>query len=312
MKVTVLVVTYNHERYIEQALVSALQQEASFDYEIVVSEDCSTDRTRSIVLEHARRHPGRIRLVLSERNIRSNEVVARGIRAARGEYVALLDGDDYWTSPLKLERQARFLDRHPGCAIVFHNASVVHEDGSREPWLWTPEDRRRHCTLDDLWRGCYFAAASTMFRNGLIGEIPGWYAEMFPITDWPLHILNAEHGWVGYIDEVMSVYRYHAAGWYSPLSEAEKQEATAEFYRRMNVNLGYRYDRTVRTAFARYFFEWAEVYARRGERRRARRCLLRAVVGGAGASPASVPDLARLVIRLAMPRFPARRRRNPR
>ena len=301
MKVTVLVMTYNHERYVAQALDSALAQDTSFDYEVVVSEDCSTDGTRAIVLDYARRHPDTIRLLLSERNVRSNEVVARGIRAARGAYVALLDGDDYWTSPGKLEAQAGFLDRHPDCAIVFHNALVVHADGSREPWLWTPEALRRRATLDDLWAGNFIATASTMFRRGLVPEIPAWYADFFPITDWPLHILNAEHGWIGYLDEVMSVYRYHATGWYSPLSEAQKQDATAAFYRRINASLGYRYDRAIRRACARYFFEWAEEYARRGDVRRARSRLVRAFVAGAGASPVPVRSVVRLALRLAAP-----------
>ena len=102
MKVTVLVMTYNHERFLSQALDSVVEQRVGFDHEILVSEDCSTDRTRDIVVAYSRRHPDRIRPILSETNLASNEIVARGIRAARGEYLALLDGDDYWTSPHKL------------------------------------------------------------------------------------------------------------------------------------------------------------------------------------------------------------------
>ena len=111
MKVSVLVMTYNHERFVAQALDSALMQEVAFDWEILVSEDCSTDRTREIVVEYARRHSDRIRLLLSERNVRSNYVVRRGIEAARGTYVALLDGDDFWTSPQPSGGLARFASR---------------------------------------------------------------------------------------------------------------------------------------------------------------------------------------------------------
>ena len=82
-RVSVLVVTYNHERYISQALDSVLMQQTNFDWEILVSEDCSTDRTRHIVKEYAARHPGLLRLILSEKNLHSNEVVARAIRAAQ-------------------------------------------------------------------------------------------------------------------------------------------------------------------------------------------------------------------------------------
>ena len=80
MRATALIVTYNHRKFIAAAIDSALAQQTRFEYEILVSEDCSTDGTREIVLDYARRHPDRIRLILSDRNIRSNAVVARGIR----------------------------------------------------------------------------------------------------------------------------------------------------------------------------------------------------------------------------------------
>jgi glycosyltransferase involved in cell wall biosynthesis len=125
MKVSVIVMIHNHEGFIEKALDSVLMQQTAFDYEILVSEDFSTDGTREIVLGYQRRFPEKFRLLLSEKNIRSNAVVTRCINAARAEYVALLDGDDYWTIPDKLQKQADFLDRHPECSMCFHNAQVI-------------------------------------------------------------------------------------------------------------------------------------------------------------------------------------------
>jgi glycosyltransferase involved in cell wall biosynthesis len=84
MKVSVLVMTYNHEKFIRQALDSVAMQETNFEYEILISEDCSTDRTREIVLDFKKEHPDKVRLLFSEQNIHSNEIVVRGIRAARG------------------------------------------------------------------------------------------------------------------------------------------------------------------------------------------------------------------------------------
>src|SRR5690348_603329 len=245
MKVSVLVMTYNHEKFISQALESAAMQETNFDYEILISEDCSTDRTRAIVLEFQQAHPEKVQLLLSTQNIHSNEIVVRGIRAAQGEYIALLDGDDYWTSPLKLQKQVDFLDSHPECSMCFHNARIFHQTEGREGRDWTWPGQKEISTLEDIWMGNFIATCSTMFRNGLIGDIPAWYDDFFPITDWPLHILNAEHGKIGYIDEVMGVYRYHPGGLYSPFSEARKQEETLKFYRRMNKNLNYRYNKIV-------------------------------------------------------------------
>src|SRR5688500_19141445 len=98
IRVSVLLVTYNHERYIAQALESVLAQQTTFSVEVLVSEDYSTDGTRAILLDYRRCHPHRIRLLLSERNLNTNEVTTRAIAAARGEYLAILDGDDWWTA----------------------------------------------------------------------------------------------------------------------------------------------------------------------------------------------------------------------
>ena len=271
MKVSVLVMTYNHARFIRQALDSVLMQQTGFEFEILISEDCSTDGTQDIVREYERRYPETIRLLLSETNLHSNAVVVRGINAARGAYVALLDGDDYWTSPEKLQRQATFLDDHPECSICFHNARVKQDD-KEEGWNWTPPNHPTITTLEDIWMGNFIATCSTMFRRGLIRPIPPWYEGFFPITDWPLHILNAEHGHIGYLDEVMGVYRYHPGGYYSPLSEHSKLRETLKFYQRMNACLGYKHNGLVQTAVSKYFIEWVEEYLDRGDRKSARMC----------------------------------------
>jgi glycosyltransferase involved in cell wall biosynthesis len=273
MKVSVLVMTYNHEKFILQALESVVMQQTNFEYEILVSEDCSTDRTRQIVLEFQKAHPDKIRLLLSEQNIHSNEIVVRGIQAARGQYIALLDGDDYWTSPNKLQKQVDFLDSHPECSVCFHNARIFHEADGREGRNWTPPTQKEISTVEDIWMGNFIATCSTMFRRGLIGEIPSWYNDFFPITDWPLHILNAEHGKIGYLDEVMGVYRYHPGGLYSPFSETKKQQETLKFLQTMNKNLNYRYNKIVKVAISKYFFDWAVEYRNRGDFEKMKSCL---------------------------------------
>jgi glycosyltransferase involved in cell wall biosynthesis len=223
-------------------------------------------------LEYQRRHPEKIRLLLSEKNIRSNAVVVRGIESSRGEYIALLDGDDYWLSPDKLQRQSAFLDTHPECSICFHNARVHHQEGEKEDRNWTPPDHPIITKLEDLWLGNFIATCSTMFRRGLIRQIPGWYDDFFPITDWPLHLLNAEHGHIGYINEIMGVYRHHSGGYYSPLTQRQKQMETLKFYRRINECLEYKYDRLIKTAISKYFVEWVEEYLDRGDLEAARAC----------------------------------------
>jgi glycosyltransferase involved in cell wall biosynthesis len=305
MKVSVLVMTYNHANFITQAVESALMQETDFPYEILISEDCSTDGTREIVIDFQQKHPAKIRLLLSEQNIHSNAVVVRGIDAAQGEYVALLDGDDYWTSPHKLQKQVDFLDSHPECSMCFHNATIIYEDGSQAPHTWTPTKQKEISTLEDIWLGNFIATCSTIFRRGLFGEVPGWYDALFPITDWPLHILNAEQGNIGYVNEVMGAYRYHRGGLYSPLSETRKLEETLKFYKVMNQNLNYKYDKLVNIAISNYFFEWAEKYLNRGDLTQARACFKTCLTGRPISKFISPLQLLKLGLRLyATPLIP--------
>src|SRR5436190_4362149 len=134
MKVSVLVTTYNHEKYIAQSLDSVLMQETNFDFEIVIFEDCSTDATRGIVIAYQKRYPGKIRLRLPDRNQCSNKPFAEEFEAAPSPFIAIMDGDDYWTSPRKLQKQVEFLDAHPECALCFHNALRIYEDEDRAPF----------------------------------------------------------------------------------------------------------------------------------------------------------------------------------
>ena len=300
-KVTALVITYNHARFVTQALESALGQRTNFGVEILVSEDCSTDGTRETVLAYQREYPDRIRLLLSEKNVRSNAVVARGIRAARGEYVALLDGDDYWISSEKLQKQADVLDRNPQWSCCFHNARVEQEGGISAPWNWTPRGHPPVSTLRDIWKGNFIATCSIMYRRSALGDIPGWYDALFPITDWPLHILGAQRGEIGYLDEVLGVYRYHPGGLYSQFDEWEKLEKTRDFYLRMNANFNYRYDSLIRSSLSEYFLEWAEEYARRHERARGWHCFRRYLGGRPFNENVSVRRILSLIAGLLLP-----------
>ena len=243
MKISVLVLTYNHEKHIAQALDSVLMQETNFEYEIIVAEDCSTDRTRSIVLDFKRRNPEKIRLVLPAKNLgcHGNRVFAQAFQLAQGEYVALLDGDDYWISPAKLQKQARFLDAHLECALCFHNAIRTYEDGSRAPFPQNFADQKQISALEDIWEQNFIAYCTPMFRKDVLHTFPEWYYELL-CADWSLYILCAQHGKIGYIDEVLGVYRIHSGGLWSKLDAIQKLEGLIAFYETMNANLDFRFN----------------------------------------------------------------------
>lgn len=125
MKVSVLMITYNHEKFIAQAIDSILMQQVNFDYEIVIGEDCSTDGTRAIVIQYQKEYPDKIRLLLPEENLGMHKNFVQTFRACQGEYIALLEGDDYWTSPRKLQKQVDFFRLSSGmCYFLSYSCDV--------------------------------------------------------------------------------------------------------------------------------------------------------------------------------------------
>ena len=124
--VSVAMITYNHEKYIRQAIQGALNQQTAFPYELVVGEDCSLDRTRQIVLDFQRRFPHRVRAITGPRNVGGHENARRVLQACRGKYIAFCEGDDYWHNPLKLQVQVDFLEANPDYGLV-HGDVRIHD-----------------------------------------------------------------------------------------------------------------------------------------------------------------------------------------
>ena len=125
LKLSVAMITYNHELFIGPAIESALAQKVNFDYEVVIGEDCSTDGTRAVVMDFQRRYPDIIKILLRERNIGGFRNMESTLAACGGQYLAILEGDDYWTRPDKLRKQVDFLDAHPDRAICCHRARCL-------------------------------------------------------------------------------------------------------------------------------------------------------------------------------------------
>lgn len=294
-------ITYNHEGYIAQALDGFLIQETSFPFEIIVGEDCSADRTRHIVLEYQARYPQLIRLVTSETNVGMRQNGKRTRAAARGKYIALCEGDDYWTDPCKLQKQVDFLDSHPDCAVCFHNVTVFY-DAAIEPRNLCAPDQKEISTLRDLLQKNFIATCSVVFRSGLARELPPWYYEL-PVGDWPLHVLNAQHGTIGYLNDVMAVHRVHSEGAWSSLNRLQMLQYDIQFYDRMMSHLGREYHAVIRGRLASRYGELAALYADTGDQALGRQCALRSFTRRRLGQPALDTRFAATVLRLWTPRL---------
>lgn len=224
-KVSVLTTTYNHEVYIAQAVESVLAQETNFPIEMVVGEDCSTDRTREILLDLKARYPDVLHLKLREQNWGRRRNFLDVFHSCRGQYIAILEGDDYWVSPHKLQKQVDFLDAHPEYSLCFHPVyQVVERDGQvLETRVQAPPVVKQHYTLDDIAERHLVSTCSMLFQNGLVKTFPAWI-DTVPAADWPLSLLLAQRGYLGYLPEVMAAYRIHGRGAWTSLTTVEKLE----------------------------------------------------------------------------------------
>lgn len=259
VKVSVNIVTYNQAAFIEEAIRNAVSQITTFPYEVIVADDCSTDGTQEVIKRLHEEFPDRIRPILHQKNLggagKFNAITA--IEASKGKYIATMDGDDYWTSPHKLQKQVEFMDAHPECSTCFHNAQIIWEDGTYAPELVNGPDQKEISTIEDLvgedeiW---FMATSSVMFRNGLLNDYPDWFYQS-KSGDIPRYILLAKKGKIGYIPEVMSVYRKNRGGvsFTDYVWDAEFLNNRIGMYEGINRELEYRFDKVLRKNIARYY-----------------------------------------------------------
>src|ERR1043165_4327729 len=269
-KVSVLITTYNQEKLISQAVNSVLSQEVNFSYEIVIGEDASSDRTREIVVELGRQHPQKVRGLLRDPGEADRHIGLAGkinylttLRACRGEYIANLDGDDYFTSPHKLQRQINFLETHPECVICFHNVAAIYEDGSSGPEKLCPANQKEITGIEELLWGNFIPACSIMYRREPLVEIPDWFLTA-KMGDWPLNILKAQHGKIGYIDKVMAAYRVHAGAIWSARKRSHQILTSLKVLDNIDRDFGFKYHASIRGSKTQIFFELAELYLQPG------------------------------------------------
>jgi glycosyltransferase involved in cell wall biosynthesis len=237
VRVSVLITSYQHERYIGRALESVLEQSGDISFEVIVGDDASTDGTRAVIAEYAEAHGDRVRTVFPDANLGKGgkAIFAELIKTARGEYLAMLDGDDFWTSCDKLRRQVDHLDQHPECSMCFHDVICHYEDGSRPDVRFTGPAQATTVGVQELLDGFQLGSCSPVFRRETIDPLPSWYFEL-PWGDGPLYLMAAEHGEIHYLPDVMGVYRIHEQGMYRGLSRLDALELRASYYERLHVS----------------------------------------------------------------------------
>ena len=229
---SVRLMVYNHENYIREAIEGILIQKTNFPIEVVIGDDFSTDKSLAIIKEY--QNTPQIHFKILDRKVgddywQNRQKIGRLhnfyniLENCSGKYIALLDGDDFWTDPLKLQKQVDFLESNDDFSICFHNMNISNQANLTSNELTNTKDQESVTTIVDLaQKGNFLFTASVVFRKPTMGY-PEWLIEL-PIGDYPIHLYHAQFGKIKYLNQVMGVYRVHESGAWGVFSKETQYE----------------------------------------------------------------------------------------
>jgi glycosyltransferase involved in cell wall biosynthesis len=222
LMLSVRLMTYNHEAYIREAMDGIMMQKTDFAFEVVVGDDFSTDKTLEIIRRYIGKND-RIIIRILDRPVGGEYSIIRKekgrlynfsniVENCKGKYIAILDGDDYWTDNKKLQKQVEFMEANPGCSICFHKANTLYK--GRLAVHPVPQSPTGFYKYDELYtKHNFITTAAVVYRN--FGTLPDWFHKL-PYGDMGLYYMLARNGSIACLPEIMSVYRLHEKGiWHS-------------------------------------------------------------------------------------------------
>nr|WP_319397853.1 glycosyltransferase [uncultured Carboxylicivirga sp.] len=213
--VSICCLSYNHEAYIEESIDSFLMQETTFPFEILIHDDASTDNTQKIIKKYQELFPQIIKPIyqtINQKSIYKSGMNPRfNFPRAIGKYIATCEGDDYWTDPLKLQKQVDFLEANTKYAATFHKNKIYFEDKKE---FETPNDIIQEITLEKiLYENVLgLSTCSALFVGYNIKRFNDWNKFEIPFGDWFIWILCAKNGRINYDNNTKGVYRIHNKG----------------------------------------------------------------------------------------------------
>jgi glycosyltransferase involved in cell wall biosynthesis len=211
-KVSVCLITYNHELFISAALDSILSQKTSFSFEIIISNDLSSDNTEKIIIEYKDKYPDKIKYLNTNKRLGVIKNWLKCLNAANGDYVAVIEGDDYWTSEQKLQKQFELMEANPAYSFCFHKLKMKFERADNIDEYLNQNLTKNEFTIEDIITQKWFIGTCSIFyRRSCLSANLNWVKKL-DMIDKPIQLMLALNGNIGLIDEYMGVYRIHNSG----------------------------------------------------------------------------------------------------
>jgi glycosyltransferase involved in cell wall biosynthesis len=234
--VSVSMITYNHEKYIKEAIESILIQRTSFDYELILSNDNSPDNTHAIIEEILQNHPKRhlVRYICHKQNLGMMQNSIHNLENCKGKYIAFCEGDDAWTDPLKLETQISEMKKHPECDLSFHPAIVFSGKNKTNSIISLESRKTRIFSASEVIKGGgeFCPTASLIITKAALSKLPTSFNEG-PVGDYFIQIIGSLRGGALYINKIMSLYRIHTdCSWNTSLNRLTNKTKFFEAYAR--------------------------------------------------------------------------------
>lgn len=219
--VSIICISYNQDQYLAQTLDSFLMQKTNFSFEVIVHDDASVDNTRKILRGYVNKYPDIIKVIYAKSNRFSKKdysFISELFKIAKGKYIAMCEGDDYWTDNNKLQLQVDYLEKYKSHAMCFHPISIKFEN-SKEDNLYPKKKYWKMMTLEDIIKENFIPTNSVMYRKQDYSDLS---TTTLP-SDWYLHAYHANFGSIGFINRNMAVYRRNDNGvWWDSINNQKR------------------------------------------------------------------------------------------